>query len=86
MQTVQLSGRTPIPQSLTLGVETDSNVETLQFDLPQIAEVQLATLQFVLPDGTADVLLIADDGTVLIPARIMEIQGTARALARGEWA
>ena len=80
MQEIQFSGRTPIPQSLTLGVETDSNVETLKFDLPQIAEVQIATLQLVLPDGVADVLLIADDGTVLIPGRIMEIQGTARAL------
>lgn len=80
MQTIQFSGRTPIPQSLTLGVETDANVETLHFDLPQISDPQIATLQLVLPDGVADLLLIGSDGNVLIPGRIMEIEGTARAL------
>lgn len=78
MQTIQFSGRTPIPQSLTLGIETDSNAETLKFSLPQIAEVQIATLQMILPDGTADVMQI-NNGLTIIPARIMEVAGTARA-------
>ena len=78
MTTILFSGRTPVPQSLTLGVETDSNVETLGFTLQQITDPQVATLQMILPDGTADVLRI-ENGQTVIPARIMEIGGTARA-------
>lgn len=78
MTTIRFSGRTPSPQSVTLGMETDSNVETLAFVLPEIAEVQVETLQMILPDGTVDVLLIKN-GAVVIPPRIMEIEGTAQA-------
>ena len=78
MTTIRFSGRVPSPQSLTLGMETDSNVDTLEFELPEIADVQVATLQMILPDGTADLLLI-EDGRTVIPGRILEIEGTVRA-------
>ncbi|MBR3019567.1 MAG: hypothetical protein IKH57_21225 [Clostridia bacterium] len=78
MQTIRFSGRTPSPSSIEIGMETDSNSETLRFLLPQIDDGQIATLQMILPDGTADVLQI-NDGQAVIPARIMEIPGTARA-------
>ena len=78
MQTVRFSGRRPSPESLSLGMETDSNSETLRFLLPEIADGQVETLQMILPDGTADALMI-EQGVTVIPARIMEIPGTARA-------
>ena len=78
MQTIRFSGRKASPSSIEIGQETDSGAETLRFLLPQIADGQIATLQLILPDGTADVLNITDGQTV-IPARIMEIAGTARA-------
>lgn len=78
MKTIRFSGRRPSPEQITIGMETDSNAETLRFLLPEIAEGQIATLQMILPDGTADALEIAE-GQTLIPARIMEIAGTARA-------
>lgn len=78
MKTIRFSGRRPSPEQITIGMETDSNAETLRFLLPEIAEGQIATLQMILPDGTADALEIIN-GQTLIPARIMEIAGTARA-------
>ena len=78
MQTIRFSGRTPSPERLRIGMETDSRTESLRFHLPQIADGQIATLQMILPDGTAETLLI-DSGMTEIPARVTEIAGTARA-------
>ena len=78
MREIRFSGRTPSPEELTIGMETDSNAETLRFYLPEIADGQIATLQMILPDGVPEAIEIIN-GEVLIPARIMEVQGTARA-------
>lgn len=76
--TIRFSGRTPSPKEMSIGMETDSGAETLKMVLPEITNGQIATLQMILPDGTAEVLEI-ENGETLIPARIMEISGTARA-------
>ena len=78
MITFRFSGRTPMPRAASIGQETDQDAEKLRFLLPQVADGQTATLQMLLPDGTADAIAIRD-GIVLVPAAMTEQPGRIRA-------
>lgn len=78
MITIIFSGRTPVPEITKIGMETDQRAETLRLLLPQIAEGQHAVLSMILPDGSADALLI-QNGLAVIPSTITEIPGRIRA-------
>lgn len=78
MMTFRFLGREPSPKTARVGMEADSRAETVRFLLPQVADNQCAQLMLILPDGTADALLIRD-GMAVIPAALTAIPGRIRA-------
>ena len=54
MQTVRFIGRVAKPRTIKVGVELDNNVETIQFELPHIADGQLSVLYWTDGAGHAD--------------------------------
>ena len=67
--TITFCGRIPCPTLCTIGMQGEHNAETLTFAGLPVIEDGVATLNVVLPNGTADVLAITDN-TVTITRNI----------------
>ena len=77
---VRFEGRTAIPKVIHVAVENDNNVETLQFELPEIGENQEAMLYWS-KDEIGDVIKIKD-GAVVVTNNMTQIVGNITAFVR----
>ena len=59
MQTIRFRDRTAYPRNIKVGVQLDNGVEKIAFELPQIADGQIATLYWINGEH-ADAELLAD--------------------------
>ena len=62
---ITFCGRIPCPTLCTIGMQGEHNAETLTFAGLPVIEDGVATLNVVLPNGTADVLAITDDAVTI---------------------
>lgn len=58
MTTITFEGRTPKPHTIAIGMQGEHNAETIR--LEGLPDIGTAVLNVVLPDGTGDLMTIAD--------------------------
>lgn len=79
---IRFSGRRPIPERVTIGMEGEHNAEELVLvNLPEIAEGQTETIELVNWNGSAADALLLTDHKVLLTRTTMSMTGTLTAWA-----
>lgn len=76
---IRIVDRAPVPKTVSVGMQGENNAETLQFvGIPELDELQAEALDVILPNGTADTILLTDNACTLTAAH-MAYSGIAEA-------
>ncbi|MBQ8507229.1 MAG: hypothetical protein IJ466_07370 [Clostridia bacterium] len=77
---ITFDGRTPVltPPVIGIGLEGDRNAMELCITVPEIADVQIATLNIIFPDETPDAIPIPEDGIIPVDEALTRCPGSLK--------